>query len=146
MKTKIIIGATLLFLLICSVAAFEINSLKTVDDYGPWDANGYSNYTTNSNRYFLVEKIGTFDDDFKNEWFNSHPENKYTVEPAGDNIYQMADENFNFYGYQEVVELDGDNYRVSINQNSKLSPGEETSYLEDLKEFNKINNLEPVEI
>lgn len=146
MKTKIIIGATLLFLLIGSVAAFEINSLKTVEDYGPWDANGYSNYTTNSNRYFLVEKIYKLDDDFKDEWFNNHPEYEYTAELVDNNIYKIADNTFEFYGYQEVVEIDGDNYMVSINQNSKLSPGEETSYLEDLKEFNKLNNLEPVEI
>ena len=143
---KIAIGISMLFLLLGSAAAFEINTLKTLDDYNTWDNNGYSNYTTNSNRYFLVEKITDFDDDFKNEWFNSHPENKYTVEPAGDNIYQMADDTFNFYGYQEVVEIDGTNYMVSINQNSKLSPGEESDFLNDLKEFNKLNNLEPLEI
>lgn len=28
---------------------------------------------------FLVEKIGTFDDDFKDEWFNNHSEYKYSV-------------------------------------------------------------------
>ena len=146
MKYKIIIGITLLFLLLGSAAAFEINNLKTLDGYNTWDNNGYSNYTTNSNRYFIVEKITDFDDDFKNEWFTNHPENKYTAEHVEDNIYRMADETFNLYGYQEVVEIDGTNYMVSINQNSKLSPGEESDFLDDLKEFNKLNNLEPLEI
>ena len=146
MKNKIILGTILLFLLIGSAAAFEINSLKTVDDYADWDANGYSNYTTNSNRYFLVEKISTFDDDFKDEWFNNHPEYEYTAQLTEGNIYYIEDNTFNFYGYQEVVEIDGDNYMVSINQNSKLSPGEKDLYLNDLKEFNKLNNLEPVEV
>ena len=58
----------------------------------------------------------------------------------------MADNNFKFYGYQEVVEDNGDYYMVSINQNSKMSPSEETGFLDDLKEFNKLNNLEPVAI
>ena len=143
---KILIGISMLLLLLGSAAAFEINSLKTVDDYGDWDANGYSNYTTNSNRYFLVEKIGTFDDDFKDEWFKNHPEYEYTAELVDNNIYKIADNSFKFYGYQEVVEIDGDNYMVSINQNSKLSPGEESDFLNDLKEFNKLNNLEPIEV
>lgn len=142
----ILIGISILFLLLGSAAAFEINSLKTLPDYTAWDANGYSNYTTNSNRYFCVEKIGTFDDDFKDEWFNNHPEYDYTTETVGNNIYKMADNNFKFYGYQEVVEDGGDYYMVSINQNSKMSPSEETSFLNDLKEFNKLNNLEPVAI
>lgn len=144
--TKIIIGISMLFLLLCSAAAFEINTLKTLDDYNTWDNNGYSNYTTNSNRYFLVEKITDFDDDFKTEMFTSHPEDKYTAELVEGNIYKIADDIFSFYGYQEVVEIDGTNYMVSINQNSRLSPGEESDFLNDLNEFNKLNNLEPLEI
>lgn len=35
---------------------------------------------------------------------------------------------------------------VSINQDSKLSPSEENGFLDDLKEFNKLNNLKPIEI
>ena len=144
--TKIIIGISILFLLLGSAAAFEINSLKTVPDYTPWDNNGYSNYTTNSNRFFLVEKIGTFDDDFKDEWFNNHSETKYTSENIGNNIYKFSDDTFKFYGYQEVVNDDGDYYMISINQKSKMSPSEENGFLNDLKEFNQLNNLEPVEI
>lgn len=142
---KIIIGIIMLLLLMSTAAAIEINNLKTIDDYTKFDNNGYSNYTTNSNRYFLVEKV-TFDDDLKNEWFSNHPENEYNIEQSEDNIYYFEDTHFNLYGYQEVVEIDGDNYMVSINQNSKLSPGEKTLYLEDLKEFNKLNNLEALEI
>lgn len=146
MRLKIILGIGILFLLIGSVAAFEINELKTIPDYTDWDANGYSNYTTNSNRYFLVEKIASLDDDFKDEWFTNHTDWEFTAYPVGDNIYYAEDRNFNFYGYEEVVEIEGEHYMVSINQNSKLSPGEMNWYLQDLKDFNKLNNLEPIEI
>ena len=146
MKTKILIGLTLMFLIIGTAAAFEVNELKTLPDYTDWDANGYSNYTTNSNRYFVVEKIASFDDDFKDEWFKNHTEWKYTAYPVGDNIWYAEDKTFNFYGYEEVVNIDGDNYMVSINQNSHLSPGEMNLYLKDLKELNKLNTLNPVEI
>ena len=143
---KIIIGIALLFLLIGYATAVCPDNIKTLEDYTDFDANGYSNYTTNSNRYFLIEQISSFDDDFKNEWFENHTEWEFTVIPMGDNIFYVEDDSFGFYGYQEVVNIDGDNYMVSINQNSHLSPGEKNLYLKDLKEFNKLNNLEPVEI
>ena len=66
--------------------------------------------------------------------------------PIGDNIYYFEDDIFEFYGYQEVVDVDGQKYMASINQNSHLSPGEKNLYLQDLKDFNKLNNLEPVGI
>lgn len=143
---KLLTATAILFLVLGSAAAFEINELKTIDGYNSFDNNGFSNYTTNTDRYFCVEKIAEFDDDFKDEWFTSHADLKYTVNPAGNNIYSVADETFDFYGYQEVVEIDGDYYMVSINQNSKLSPSEETGFLSDLNEFNKLNNLKPVTI
>ena len=146
MRWKILIGLLLMFLVIGTCTAFEIKELKTIPDYTDWDANGYSNYTTNSDRYFLVEKISSFDDDFKDEWFNNHTEWDFKAYPVGDNIWYAGDDTFEFYGYEEVVNIDGDYYMVSINQGSHLSPGEMKLYLQDLKDFNKLNNLEPVEI
>ena len=93
-----------------------------------------------------MEEIGTFDDDFIDEWFNNHTEFKYTVYPVGGNIYHQTDETFGFFGYQEVVSIDGKYYMVSINQDSKLSPGEEKLYLKDMQEFNKLNKLEPISV
>lgn len=146
MLKKIAIFTIFLLLSVGFASAFEINELKTIEDYTDFDSNGYSNFTTNSDRYFLVEKIRSFDDDFKEEWFENNTSIEYTVIPMDDNIFSVADDTFEFYGYQEVVEIDGDYYMVSINQNSKLSPGEETLYLSDLQDFNKLNNLEPVEV
>ena len=146
MKTKIIIGTILLILLIGSVTAFEIKDLKPINGYDEFDVNGQSNYTTNNHRYIYVEKIATIDDEFINEWFTNHTEHNFTTSPVGDNIFYFEDQNFNFYGYQEVVNIDGTNYMVSINQESKLSPSEKTEFLNDLKEFNKQNNIKPISV
>ncbi len=143
MKTiiKITLGISILLLLLGSTAAaFNVDSLKTVNNYNDFQ-NGCSTYTTNNHRYLSVEKlIG----DYKKDLFTNSSD--MTVSNAGDNIYSFADTTFKLYGYQEVVVVDGENYLVSINQNSKLSPSEQNTYLNDLKEFNKLNNLEPVEI
>ena len=143
---KILLGIGLLFLVIGTVSAFEIKDLKVLNDYSKFDGNGYSNYTTNSHRYFCVEKLVDLDDSVKQEWFTNNTTLKYKCNPVGDNIYYFEDETFNLYGYQEVVNSDGNYYMVSINQDSKLSPGETELYLKDLKEFNKLNNLEPVSV
>ena len=143
---KIIIGICLLFLLIGSVTAFEINNLKPIDDYSSFDGNGQSNYTTNQHRYFLVEKIYGFDDEFKTEWFENHSDLDFKTNPVGENIFYVEDNTFNFYGYQEVIEVDGDYYKVNIYQDSKLSPSEMNEFLSDLKDFNKLNNLDPIAI
>lgn len=146
MRKKIIIGILLLFLIVGAVSAFEIKSLTPMKDYNSFDNNGESHFKTNNDRYFLVEKIANLDDDYKDEWFNNHTEWKFTTYPVGDNIWYAEDQTFEFYGYEEVVEIDGDYYMVSLNQNSKLSPGETKLYLQDMKDFNKLNNLQPIEV
>lgn len=142
---RILTGLLLMFLLIGTCAAFEIYELKTIDGYNDFDG-AFSNYTTNSNRYFCVEKTSTSLDDVKNDWFTNSTEFKVTVIPVEDNIWYIEDDTFEYYGYQEVINIDGDNYMVSINQNSHLSPSEKNGFLKDLQEFNKLNNLEPIEI
>ena len=68
------------------------------------------------------------------------------VSNVGDNIYIYKDDVLKTYGYEEIVDIDGVNYMVSINQGSQLSPSEEKLLLEDMKEFNKLNNLQPIEV
>lgn len=148
MRKKIItilIGISILFLVLGTAAAFEVSELKTLDGYNDFDG-AFSNYTTNSNRYFCVEKMDSSIDDIKNDWFTNNTQFKLTVIPVEDNIWYIEDDTFEYYGYQEVINIDGENYMVSINQNSHLSPSEKTQYLNDIKEFNKLNNLEPIAI
>ena len=82
--------------------------------------------------------------DYKADWFTNTSD--MIVSNVGDNIYLYRDDTLEIYGYQEIVSIDGIDYMVSINQGSKLSPSEENQLLEDMKDFNKMNNLEPIEI
>ena len=143
---KIIIAILMLFLVIGIVSAVENPGLKPLKDYTDFDSNGQSNYTTNNQRYFFVEKVSELDDDFKEEWFQNHSDFHYVTYPVGDNIHYFEDGDFTFYGYQEIVEIDGTYYMISINQNSKLTPSEKTLYLNNIKEFNKLNNLTPIAV
>ena len=140
---KILIGISLILLLIGTVSAFEVDSLKPIKDYTNFK-DGQSTFTTNSNRMFIVEKV-TIDDSFMEDYFENNTVVDYLVIPVEDNIYYYEDGDSQ-QGYQEVVEIEGDTYLVSIFQNSKLSPGEKNLYLKDMKDFNKLNNLKPIEV
>ena len=138
--TKILIAIGMLFLLIGIAAAFDVDSLKVPDGYNNLK-DGCAAYTTNGDRMIYVEKVLG---DYKTDWFTNTSD--MTVSDVGNNTYYYEDTALGIYGYQEIVVFDGENYMVSVNQNSKLSPSEKTAYLKDIQEFNKLNNLEPIAV
>lgn len=146
MKMKILIGLILLLLLAGAVSAFELRNLKTIENYSNFDDEGYSVHNMDKDRYILVEKVSSVDEDYKTEWFENHTGFHYTVYPKEDNIYYIEDDTFMEYCYQEIVEIDGDKYMVSFSKDTPLSPNETNEFLAELKEFNKLNNFKPVEI
>ena len=140
MLKKIILGMCVLFLLIGIVTATDIDKFKTPENCKELQ-NGTAAYNNHIDRMLYVEKVSG---DYEKDWFTNTSD--MTVKPVGDNIHWYSDDLLKTYGYEEIVEIDGDTYMISINQGSKLSPGEEKMLLEDMKEFNKANNLNPVKI
>lgn len=140
MRKKIIIGILLLFLLIGIAAATDIDNLKPPKECKNLQ-DGCAAFTNHIDRMLYVEKaIG----DYKADWFTNNSD--MIVSNVGDNIYMYKDDVLKTYGYEEIVDIDGVDYMVSINQGSQLSPSEEKLLLEDMKEFNKLNNLQPIEV
>ena len=133
-------GISILFLLIGAVSATDIDKFQTPEDCKELK-DGTAAFTNHIDRMLYVEKAG---DDYKADWFTNTSD--MIVSNVGDNIYLYSDDVLKTYGYQEIINIDGVDYMVSINQGSKLSPGEEKMLLEDMKEFNKLNNLEPIEV
>ena len=144
MKTKLLIISTLLLLLsIGIVVASDIDSqLKTPSEYGNIE-NGCATYRTYPQRAIYVEKVFG---NIKEDYLTNRSQFQYEVNPVGNNIYYMKDGTLNFYGYFEVVEVNGVQYMISVLQESKLSPSEEKELLDHIKEFNKINNLTPIAV
>ena len=136
---KIILVLTI-FLLIGTVCATDIDSLKTPTDCKELK-DGTGAFTNHIDRMLYVEKVSG---DYKTDWFTNT--STMTVKDVGDNIYLYSDTDLKTYGYQEIVNIDDTDYMVSINQNSKLSPSEEKLLLESMKEFNKLNDLKPIEV
>ncbi|MBR2558451.1 MAG: hypothetical protein IKE95_08820 [Methanobrevibacter sp.] len=137
--TKMLFVFSFSCLLISTVSAFDVDSLKPINDYNSFQ-DGCSTYRTNNKLCFSVEKMyGDYSGYFLNE-------TELTVTPVGDNIYRIEDTAFEIYGYQEVVMIDGNAYLVCLLQESKMSPGETNLYLQNMKDFNSKNNLEPIAV
>ena len=142
MKTwqKLAIGIGIIFLLMGAVSATDIDKFQTPKDCKELK-DGAAAYTNHMDRMLYVEKATG---DYKSAWFINTSD--MLVKNMGDNIYRYSDNVMETYGYEEIVNIDGIDYMISINQGSELSPSEESMLLEDMREFNKVNNLEPVEV
>ncbi len=131
---------SILLLLAGAVSATNIDDLKVPQNCNPLK-DGKSSFTNHINRTLNVESV---EGDYKTDYFTNTSD--MTINNMGDNIYLYEDAAMGTYGYQEIVNIDGETYMVSIDQDSQLSPSEEKMLLEDMKDFNKKNNLETVEI
>ena len=141
MKTKILIGILLLFLVIGIASASQVDSLKAPNGYEDM-ATGISEKLDNPDVYFYIGEMEFNKDVFENIT-NNHT--NQIVTPIEKNIYKFVDSELNWCGVEEKVKLDGKEYVISIIDESGTD-GDIDSYLTTMKEFNKLNNVIPMTI
>ena len=139
MKWKILLGIGILFLLIGSVAAVNVDDMKVPP--------GYSNLKDGMamlNDGHTELYVGKLDDN--PGVFESNVEEEYIVSNVGNNTYYFIDDLMQMYGLQEKVSIDNVDYLVSISKDSELSNADKVLLQEDLVKFNELNHLEPLEV
>lgn len=136
----IVLGVFLSASMVCAV---EFTSLKNPTDFKAFDNTGLSTKSTDGRVELSVLPVND----------NSTKLITGNGDKVESGIYKFSDfgyselhSKFGYTGYVEVVEIDGEQYVVSVLFESKMSPGEESEFLNVLKEFNKLNSLEPLEI
>ena len=137
MKGKIVIGLLLMFLVIGTVCAAQYDDLKAPAGYEDMAA-GISEKLDNQDVYFYVGEM-----EYNKEVFDN--DTTQTVTLLEDNIYKFVDTALDDSGVQEKVKLDGKEYLVAIVDEGSID-GDIDSYLTAMKEFNKLNNLIPLEV
>lgn len=144
---KIIIGLSVLLLLIGMVSATDINNLKVPDG---WKSLGDGSYHEEgdspgqgSGQNMMIQK---WSDSFKDEYYQNNSDEKYSVQDTGNNTFMYIDDMNQNAGSFEVVEIDGQKYFVNFwtVDNMDVEKIADTSLF--MQEFNKLNNLEPVEV
>ena len=140
MKKKTILGTLLMFLIIGTAYAVNISDLKVPIGYNE-ETEGYYYLNTDEHTHLYIGKMSENEDAF-----TSDVSLEYMVVSAGDNLYELIDDGMKMYGIQEKVNIDGTDYLVSIDKDTPLSNTDKTMFIEDLKDFNKLNNLKPVKV
>ena len=138
--TKIIIGISIIFLCIGVVSAANLNQVfKAPTGLEPM---GNDNFVDKQGHNIMISE---FNDDNKKTWFENDTDPLYSVIPSDSdpNVYiGVTDEDSYLL---EVVEKDGTKYIVgSWTPNSSQS--DLTKIAENLKEFNNLNKVTPVEV
>ena len=143
MKTRFMIILLLLIFTIGTVTAIEYTSLKTPDNFKDFDTFGVSEKETDGRVQLTVVPV---EDDAVKYMKSNGDESQDHIFKYTDFGYSAKDHKMGYEGYTEVVELDGEQYVVSVLFDSQMSPSEEREFLTALTDFNKLNKVEPVEI
>ena len=143
MRRKIIIGVLLLFLLIGAVSAVEYTSLKVPKNFKAFDTFGVSEKETDGRVQLTVVPVK---DDAIKYMTGNGDESQDHIFKYTDFGYSAKEGKFGYEGYTEVAEIDGEQFIVSVLFDSQMSPSEETEFLDALTEFNKLNNITPVDV
>ena len=142
---KIITAITLLFLILGIVAATDINNLKVPED---WEAVGGGTYHQTSplgggnGQNMIIEK---WSDSLKDEYYQNISDEEYFVIDKENNTFMYTDGYNKNSGSFEVVNIDGENYFVNFWTVDDLDAAEVAKTYQFMMEFNKLNNLEPIE-
>ncbi len=145
--TKIITGITLLLLIIGVATATDINNLKVPDDWkaiggGSYHEEGISPGQGTGRNMMIME----YSDDNCRDFFDNGTDDYYIFKNI-DNTYNFTDWTVNNdEGCFEVVEIDGKQYFIIFSVNLENEYDKHVPIYDTMLEFNKLNNLKPVEV
>lgn len=135
---KILIGIGILFLLIGVASATDlVDIFKAPSTLEPMGTSGYVD--TQGHNIMILE----YSDDEVNTWFQNDTDPVYLVQKYNDTCYLGVDDENDCY-ILEIVEKDGTKYIIS--SWTPKGPDETPIIKSNLEEFNKLNNLKPLEI
>ena len=122
---------------------FETADLASPKDFKSFDKTGVYEKETDGRVKLTVVPINDNTIKYMTGNGEKNDDNIYKYVDFG---YSAKDDKFGYEGYTEVVDIDGEQYVVSVLFDSKMSPSEEKEFLDVLTEFNKLNNLKPVAV
>ncbi len=129
--TKIIIGIGILLLLIGVTSAVELDDFKAPATFGKFNGGQSINEVDSSIRMIVY--------DFDAADYSSDED--FDVTPLENNTYKVYDRTMKSYGVQEKINKDGKDFTVYIFGKTDFE-----NLQGFLNQFNKENNVEPVEI
>ena len=116
------------------VSALDLTNMKVPDGFEKHSSNSFEkgDYELNFGPYADSENELTFEND-----------EDYTISKYSSNVYRYYDKLLENVGAIEVVEIDGHKYLVECLKRD--APSSDSSVCDYLTEFNRLNNLTPIE-
>ena len=137
---KIIIVALILICLAGMVAAADISDMKIADGYINQGNGTYGNEAKN-----IQIDIFNGTNDVLDDYFDDEDDLKYTVQKGELNYtFNFTDGTNEMLGIVELVEIDGKNHVVEFWTDSKADDTSLDRFYDALEEFNKLNDLTPI--
>ena len=136
---KILLFVLVLVCTVGIVAAADIGNLKVSDGF---DNLGNGSYSNSADKI----EIDVFDKDV-DDFFKNSTDVNYTVVPgATPNTFNFTDGVNNETGVVELIELDGKKMTVSFWTDYNGSHVDLKKYDDALNNFNKLNNVTPLDV
>ena len=143
MKYKVLIGLTILLLLMSVVMAKEVDEFKVPMEYSKKVFDGtYQVPDATDTPTFIILKVNDTDEYI-------HNDTGYTISPTGEtkDTYYYVDTDLGEQGCVELVEVDGEKFLIfSQYSNGVKNTGYLGACLLSIQDFNKDNNLEPIQM
>lgn len=125
------------------VSAIDYTTLKNPDNFKAFDNTGVSEKETDGRVQLSVVPVNDKAISYITGNGEKSDDNIYKYVDMG---YSAKDDKFGYEGYTEVIEIDGEQFIVSVLFDSKMSPSEEKEFLNALTQFNEKNKFDPVQL
>ena len=135
---KILLGIGILFLIIGVVSAADI--ADTFKAPSGLEKVGTNSFVDRQGHNILISE---YTDDNINTWLQNDSDPVYLVQKYNDTCYIATDDENDCY-IHEIVEKDGVKYLIS--SWTPKGPNEAQLLKKNLEEFNKLNNIKPLNV
>ena len=144
-SSKIILAALILICAIGIVAAADIDNMKVPDGF---EAIGSGGYLNEENIQINIETESFHDKgvDDLGDYLENDTDDKYTVVPGKiNNTFNFTDGVNDVVGLVELVEIDNETWCIHVLCFDELNESNLDAFTEALEEFNKVNDLTPID-
>ena len=143
MLKKIAVCLILTLFLICAVSAANMTNFTLPDDFEDVGDGVYIKYDSAKKveQTFAIIKYTQYDAE---DYLKNDTSYGYTVYNGTNNTFNFVDEKLNEKGSIELVEIDGQKYIVESWNAIDGNANDFTKTFQNLLDFNKLNNVKPI--
>lgn len=128
-----------------AVFAADTNNFKTPDNFEDLGDGVYVLYKSDHKNADVILSIVEYKEHDWNDYTTNDTKNDYTVFKGENNTYNFVDGSVNEKGSFELIEFNGAKFIIDFSKTGIDNDNDFTVTFDKLIEFNKLNNVTPIE-